>query len=180
VASKRQIVSNRRNALVSTGPRSSGGRNRASRNPYRHGLAAGRPLDAKLYEAVKRLARKIAGGSTNRLVVQSSDLAARAHFDIAGIRELETALIEREFAFVESGEVQVRGALDLDGLAEGVDLISAIQRHIGLHVPDDEIIVSKLSFDMHGKGVGDFVIRAETKQTRLHVDFRLSALPCTL
>ena len=56
----------------------------------------------------------------NRLIVQSADLAARAHFDIARIRELETALIEREFAFVESGEVQVRGALDLDGLAEGV------------------------------------------------------------
>jgi hypothetical protein len=120
VASKRKIVANRRNALASTGPRSGGGRNRASRNAYRHGLAAGRPLDGKLSEAVKRLARKIAGGSTNRLIVQSADLAARAHFDIARIRELETALIERKFAFVESGEVQVRGALDLDGLAEGV------------------------------------------------------------
>jgi hypothetical protein len=73
--------------------------------------------------------------------------------------------------------------LGIDGVMtqdEAKDLISAVPRHIGLHVPDDEILVSRLSFDTHGKGVGDFVIRAQTKQTRLHVDFRLSALPCTL
>jgi hypothetical protein len=38
MASEGQIAANRRNARKSTGPRSSGGRKRASRNAYRHGL----------------------------------------------------------------------------------------------------------------------------------------------
>jgi hypothetical protein len=41
MASERQIAANRRNAQKSTGPRSVAGKERASRNAYRHGFAAG-------------------------------------------------------------------------------------------------------------------------------------------
>ena len=40
MANELQIAANRRNALKSTGPRSEAGKRRASRNAYRHGLAA--------------------------------------------------------------------------------------------------------------------------------------------
>jgi hypothetical protein len=68
--------------------------------------------------------------------------------------------------------------LGIDGaMAQGnaTNFISAVPRHIGLHIPDDEIIVSKLFFDARGHGIGIFAIRAETKKTRLHVDWTLTA-----
>ena len=40
MASERQISANRRNAKKSTGPQTDGGKKRAGRNAFRHGLAA--------------------------------------------------------------------------------------------------------------------------------------------
>jgi hypothetical protein len=69
MATERQIAANRRNAVKSTGPRSSAGKRRARRNSYRHGLsvaAAGRP------EQVERLARKIAGADGDAMILEQA------------------------------------------------------------------------------------------------------------
>lgn len=101
VASERQIAANRRNAGNSTGPRSSGGRKRASRNSYRHGLTATMASSAKLAKAVERLARKIADDTTNPLTLEYARAAAQAEFDLARVRQAKVAVIERMLALGE-------------------------------------------------------------------------------
>jgi hypothetical protein len=98
MASERQIAANRRNARESTGPRSGAGRKRTSRNSYRHGLTARSTSSAKLARAVERLARKIAGDSTNAVILEHFRGAAQAEFDLARIRQVKVAVIERMLA----------------------------------------------------------------------------------
>jgi hypothetical protein len=106
MASERQIAANRRNAHTSTGPRSSGGKNRASRNSYRHGLTA-RPLaSANLAKAIERLARKLAADSTNAVTLEQARTAAQAAFDLARIRQVKVAVIERMLAAGAHGAPQ--------------------------------------------------------------------------
>jgi hypothetical protein len=100
VATERQIAANRRNAARSTGPKSSVGKKRSSRNSYRHGLSisAGVNEDA---EAVEQLAGKIAGD--NPLILGLARSAARAQLDLVRIRALKVAMIKH---------VSVLGALE--------------------------------------------------------------------
>ena len=104
MASKRQIAANRRNARKSTGPRSSAGKKRTSRNSYRHGLTARLTLSSKRTKRVERLARKIAGNTTDTFLLELARTAAEAEFDLARVRQVKVALIERLFVF---GEVEV-------------------------------------------------------------------------
>ena len=99
MASNRQIAANRRNARQSTGPRSSAGRNRSRRNSYRHGLAAGVTLNAERFKHIERLARKIAGDSTDVLTVERARTLAQAEYELALIRQAKVALISRVMAF---------------------------------------------------------------------------------
>jgi hypothetical protein len=101
MATERQIAANRRNAVKSTGPRSSAGKRRAGRNSYRHGLsvaAAGRP------EQVERLARKIAGAGADAMVLEQARSVAHAQLDLTQIRRMRTSLIQRmaEFGVLET------------------------------------------------------------------------------
>jgi hypothetical protein len=98
MATDRQIGANRRNARRSTGPRSSGGRNRSRRNSYRHGLAAGVTLNAERIKHIERLARKIAGNSTDVLAVEYARTLAQAEYELAQIRRSKVALFSRVMA----------------------------------------------------------------------------------
>jgi len=99
MASNRQIAANRRNARQSTGPRSSAGRNRSRRNSYRHGLAAGVTLNAERFKHIERLARKIAGNSTDVMTVERARTLAQAEYELVLIRQAKVALISRDMAF---------------------------------------------------------------------------------
>ena len=57
MASERQIAANRRNARKSTGPRLGAGKNRASRNAYRHGLTLSRTSTAAYAKQLDKLVR---------------------------------------------------------------------------------------------------------------------------
>ena len=61
-AIEQQIAAIRRNAVKSTGPRSSAGKRRARLNSYRHGLSTSAAGRSKMPEQVERLAREIAAG----------------------------------------------------------------------------------------------------------------------
>jgi hypothetical protein len=98
MATERQIAANRRNARKSTGPRSAAGKKRARRNSYRHGLAASVPANADDVSRVERLARQIAGDSKDFLVLGHAGAAAQAEFDLARIRQVKVALIQRVLA----------------------------------------------------------------------------------
>ena len=92
MATERQIAANRRNAVKSTGPRSSAGKRRARRNSYRHGLsigAAGRPGSD---EQVERLARKIAGAGADAMVLEQARSVAQAQLDLTQIRRMRASL----------------------------------------------------------------------------------------
>jgi hypothetical protein len=102
VASERQIAANRRNAQNSTGPRSAAGKRRASRNSYRHGLASATTSSAKWAKCVERLAREIAGDTSDVIILESARTAAGAEFDLAQIRRVKVAIIERIMAFGEA------------------------------------------------------------------------------
>jgi hypothetical protein len=109
VASKRKIEANRRNARKSTGPRSSVGKKRTSRNAYRHGFTATMASRAERAKRVERLARKIAGNVTDVAILECARDAAQAELDLAQIRRVKVASIERMFAF---GEFQAPQAFD--------------------------------------------------------------------
>jgi hypothetical protein len=98
MTSDRQIAANRRNARRSTGPRSEAGRKRSSRNSFRHGLAAAGIVNA---EDIERLAREIAGASTDLVTLEYARAIAQAEFDLPQIRRAKVALVSRVIAFGE-------------------------------------------------------------------------------
>ena len=70
MATERQIAANRQNARRSGGPRSGEGKRRSSQNAYRHGLSAGVNAHAESVKDIEALARKIAGNSTDVVVLE--------------------------------------------------------------------------------------------------------------
>jgi hypothetical protein len=95
VATERQIAANRRNARKSTGPRWSAAKKRTSRNAYRHGLSASLPSSAAVSKWLSVLARKIAGNSKNAIIIEHARAAALAELDLARVRQIKIALIQR-------------------------------------------------------------------------------------
>jgi hypothetical protein len=100
MATQKQIEANRRNGRNSTGPRSASGKKRASRNAYRHGLS--RPmLGAEHRRAVEALTSRILGDHGNAKDRNALALAreiAEADFELARVRRIKVALIERTHA----------------------------------------------------------------------------------
>jgi hypothetical protein len=107
VATERQLAANRRNARRSTGPRSGGGKKRASRNSYRHGLAARVTGNALRAQDIEALARKIAGDTADLITIETARTAAQAEFDLAQIRLVKVALISRAIATGETEMSQI-------------------------------------------------------------------------
>src|SRR5215813_3920351 len=101
MASERQIAANRRNARKSTGPRSGGGKKRASRNAYRHGLTLNITSTAAFAKQLDKLARKIAGNTDDAITLERARAIAQAELDLARVRRAKLALIERASAFGE-------------------------------------------------------------------------------
>jgi hypothetical protein len=122
MASEGQIAANRHNASKSSGPRSRGGKRRASRNAYRHGLSLGITSNAAFAKQLEKLARRIAGGDEDARILDRARVAAQAELDLARIRRAKIALIERVLAF---------GNLDLPqafpSVADAVRLLNAIK-----------------------------------------------------
>jgi hypothetical protein len=104
MATERQIAANRRNAGKSTGPRSHPGKRRASRNSYRHGLSVGIATSAEFAKGIETLARMIAGEGADATILELARTAAQAEFDLARIRRVRVALINRLSVF---GELEV-------------------------------------------------------------------------
>ena len=99
MTTERQLATNRRNARRSTGPRSKGGKERASRNSYRHGLTTPLITIQQHAKRVEELARKIAADATDFVTLDYARAAAEAEFGIARVRQAKIALIERMLAF---------------------------------------------------------------------------------
>jgi hypothetical protein len=103
MVSDRQVAANRLNARKSTGPRSGGGKKRAGRNAYRHGLSLRISSIATFTREVERLARKIAGDAEREVTLERARSVAEAELDLARVRRATIVLIKR---------AQALGALD--------------------------------------------------------------------
>ena len=101
MASERQIAANRRNARKSTGPRSGAGKNRASRNAYRHGLTLSITSTAAFAKQLDKLVREIAGDTKDAIMLERARAIAQSELDLARVRRAKVALIERASAFGE-------------------------------------------------------------------------------
>src|SRR3954452_15340580 len=108
---ERQIAANRANASRSTGPRSRAGRKRAAGNATVHGLSANFVSNSALAEQVEKLAREIAGSVEDPILLRYARDAAYAEIDLARVRRIKVALIERASAF---------GTLDCSPVFENV------------------------------------------------------------
>ena len=98
MASERQIAANRRNARNSTGPRSTSGEKRASGNAFRHGLT--KPISSAEFEReVEKLARQVAGSTEDPISLELARDAAEAELELARVRRVKAALIDRVAAF---------------------------------------------------------------------------------
>ena len=98
MASERQIAANRRNASRGTGPRSRAGRKRAGGNATVHGLTVNLLRNAAFAAQVEKLAHEIAGGAEDAILLQYARDAAYAEIDLARVRRVKVALIERASA----------------------------------------------------------------------------------
>jgi hypothetical protein len=96
MASERQIAANRQNARKSTGPKTTTGKQHASRNAYRYGLSINLNTGS---DPVESLASHIAGGVNDQGVLYHARIAARAHLDLARIRHVKLDIIERVHRF---------------------------------------------------------------------------------
>src|SRR5215475_3555156 len=101
MASERQIAANRRNARKSTGPCSGAGRNRASRNAYRHGLTLSITSTAEYAKQLETLVCKIVGDTNDAVKLERARAIAQAELELARVRRAKVALIERSSAFGE-------------------------------------------------------------------------------
>jgi hypothetical protein len=101
MATEQQIAANRRNAVKSTGPRTSAGKMRVRGNSYRHGLSVGA---AVCPEHVETLAREIAGAGADATVLELAQSVALAQLDLMQIRRMRVSLIRRlaEFGVLET------------------------------------------------------------------------------
>jgi hypothetical protein len=86
MATKRQIAANRGNAGKSTGPRSPAGKKRAGGNAYRHGLTVSLPSNAAVAKQIETLARKLAGETNSKIILEHARVAAQAEIDLARVR----------------------------------------------------------------------------------------------
>lgn len=101
MASEGQIAANRRNACKSTGPRSGAGKNRSSRNAYRYGLTLSITSSAAYAKQLDKLVRKIIGDTADAILLERARAIAQAELELARVRRVKVALIERASAFGE-------------------------------------------------------------------------------
>jgi hypothetical protein len=93
MASPRSVAANRRNAHRSTGPRSPDGKARASRNAWRHGLAACAVATAPGDPKHRRLTNEIAGPDAELCRLHFAEIAAAAEFELRRVRAARLSLI---------------------------------------------------------------------------------------
>jgi hypothetical protein len=131
MTSAAQIEANRRNARKSTGPRSASGKKRAGENAFRHGLSK-RISIAEFDREVETLACQIAGDSKSKITIELARDAADAELELARVRHVRAALIERVVAL---------GRLDFRKIHKRARVPKMLLPPEGLLAPADEVMV---------------------------------------
>ena len=93
MTTERKIEANRKNSKLSTGPQTTRGRARASRNALRHGLAISIASDPELSAEAECLARAILGDDISPIRLHYARIATQAEIDLRRIRRVRTQLL---------------------------------------------------------------------------------------
>src|SRR5690348_15483212 len=95
MATDRQLAANRTNAKASTGPRTSEGRARASRNARSHGLAVPVLLNPVLAAKAECLAGEIAGEGASPEIFALARRVAEAQTTLDNVRQVRQLIYAR-------------------------------------------------------------------------------------
>jgi hypothetical protein len=93
MASPEQNAANRRNAQLSSGPRTAKGKARARLNALRHGLAARLPTVGSVDREVERLASAIAGSNSDTCRWHFAMIAAETELELRRVRAVRLSLL---------------------------------------------------------------------------------------
>jgi hypothetical protein len=110
VTSPAKLLSNRRNAQRSTGPRTAVGKAHSRHNALRHGLSRPAPLNPATAHRLEELASGIAGGRTGIPRRELALIAAEAQLEVERVQQATVGLIN-EAAKRIMGEAAERAAL---------------------------------------------------------------------
>jgi hypothetical protein len=92
---RQQLAANRRNARLSTGPRTASGKRSVAVNALRHGLSIPVFADPGLGTEIAELAESIANGSTEPEVQERARDVAAAQIDVERVRHARHLVIAR-------------------------------------------------------------------------------------
>jgi hypothetical protein len=98
MSTSRRIVANRANARASTGPQTSGGKARTSRNARRHGLSVPITSDPILAIEVEELARRLVGDLEDAEIAAPARAFAEAAVDLARVKRVRLERIRHLLA----------------------------------------------------------------------------------
>jgi hypothetical protein len=93
MATERQIAANRANAQKSTGPKTSAGKLKSSRNAYRHGLSGPLRLDPATLDKARVIARALAGEESDQKRSSSAMEFAQAQLELQRVRSTRAGLM---------------------------------------------------------------------------------------
>jgi hypothetical protein len=93
MATEKQIAANRANAQRSTGPKTAGGKVKASRNAYRHGLSGPMSLNLASPE-IDLIARKVAGENAGDSQIGFAYDFARSQIELMRIRSIRAQQLQ--------------------------------------------------------------------------------------
>src|SRR5436190_18056542 len=91
--SERKRAANRRNARLSTGPKTPAGKRRSAQNTRHHGLTLPVRHDPALARDIDTLARALSGSKAAAEHRHRADRVAAAHIDLVRIRQARRALM---------------------------------------------------------------------------------------
>jgi hypothetical protein len=96
VGSQVKIVASRANGRKSRGPRTPAGKSNASRNAFRHGLAAITRKDPEIFAEIEPVARAICNGAVNPLLFEQALIIAENDFVLRCAQTEWIAATERQ------------------------------------------------------------------------------------
>lgn len=95
VATEKQIAANRANAQKSTGPKTAAGKQKSSRNAYRHGLSCPLRLDPVTSAKADAIAHALVGDDISGEKLASAEQFAQAQLELQRIRSTRADLMAK-------------------------------------------------------------------------------------
>jgi hypothetical protein len=122
--SDRKLKANKRNASLSTGPRTLGGKLRSRNNALRHGLATRIDDGLTAAQNIEHLARILAGFSNDFWRNEHARTMAECYFDMQRIHAARTAVLQR------IGELEAADAAQHAFAAHAIEKINRYERRV--------------------------------------------------